>query len=142
MIAILTVTPLWKWEEDWTKWGAEVEGVHRDQVPVSVSVEDGMVALGKAHTRSAPSLSSLPKVALETGQVLLVNKINCGMVKITDAFSLPTSSSSFPVVLDFQSGELGKARSLPQCLHRSPEFHVDIGRLGHVWRLRGPRDVV
>ena len=36
------------------------------QFPVSVSAQDGIVALGKAHTRSAPSLSSLPKVALET----------------------------------------------------------------------------
>ena len=35
-------------------------------VSVSVSAQDGIVALGKAHTRSAPSLSSLPKVALET----------------------------------------------------------------------------
>ena len=33
---------------------------------VSVSAQDGIVALGKAHTRSAPSLGSLPKVALET----------------------------------------------------------------------------
>ena len=33
---------------------------------VSVSAQDGIVALGKAHTRSAPFLSSLPKVALET----------------------------------------------------------------------------
>ena len=31
----------------------------------SVSAQDGIVALGKAHTRSAPSLSSIPKVALE-----------------------------------------------------------------------------
>ena len=31
-----------------------------------VSAQEGIVALGKAHTRSAPSLSSLPKVALET----------------------------------------------------------------------------
>ena len=35
-------------------------------VSVSVSAHDGIVALGKAHTRSAPSLSSLLKVALET----------------------------------------------------------------------------
>ena len=35
-------------------------------VSVSVSAEDGIAALGKAHTRSAPSLSSLPKVALDT----------------------------------------------------------------------------
>ena len=32
---------------------------------VSVLAQDGIVALGKAHTLSAPSLSSLPKVALE-----------------------------------------------------------------------------
>ena len=36
------------------------------EVSVSVSAQDGIVALGKAHTRSARSLSSLPKVALET----------------------------------------------------------------------------
>ena len=35
-------------------------------VSVSVSAQDGIVALGKARTRSAPSLSSLPKAALET----------------------------------------------------------------------------
>ena len=33
---------------------------------VSVSAQEGIVALGKAHTRSGPSVSSLPKVALET----------------------------------------------------------------------------
>ena len=33
---------------------------------VSVSAQDGIVALWKAHTYSTPSLSSLPKVALET----------------------------------------------------------------------------
>ena len=36
------------------------------QFQFSVSAQDGIVALGKAHTRSTPSLSSLPKVALET----------------------------------------------------------------------------
>ena len=36
------------------------------KVSVSVSAQDGIVALGKAHTRSALSLSSLLKVALET----------------------------------------------------------------------------
>ena len=33
---------------------------------VSVSAQHGIVALGKAHTRSTPSFSSLPKAALET----------------------------------------------------------------------------
>ena len=35
-------------------------------VSVSASAQDGIVALGKVHTRSVPSLSSLPKVALKT----------------------------------------------------------------------------
>ena len=35
-------------------------------VSVSVSAQDGIIALGKVHTRCASSLSSLPKVALET----------------------------------------------------------------------------
>ena len=59
-----------------TAWRQGVLGVNlrhfvrnnRDLVKssVSVSAQDGIVALGKAHTRSAPSLSSLPKVTLET----------------------------------------------------------------------------
>ena len=36
------------------------------QFSISDSAQDGIVALGKAHTRSAPYISSLPKVALET----------------------------------------------------------------------------
>ena len=35
-------------------------------VSVSLSAQNGIVALGKAYTRSAPCLSSFPKVALET----------------------------------------------------------------------------
>ena len=35
-------------------------------ISVSVSAQDGIVALGKAHTRSTRSPRSLPKVALET----------------------------------------------------------------------------
>ena len=35
-------------------------------VSVSVSAQADIVTLGKAHTRSTPTLSSLPKVALET----------------------------------------------------------------------------
>ena len=38
----------------------------QDVVSVSVSAQDGILALGKAYKRSAPSLSSLPKVALKT----------------------------------------------------------------------------
>ena len=42
---------------------------------VSVSAQDGIVTLGNAHTRSAPSLSSLPKVALETVPMFDCNQI-------------------------------------------------------------------
>ena len=35
-------------------------------IQFSVSAQDGIVALGKAHTRTVPSFSSLSKVALET----------------------------------------------------------------------------
>ena len=40
-------------------------------VSVSVSAQDGTIALGKAHTRSDPSFSSLPKVALQTVPILV-----------------------------------------------------------------------
>ena len=43
-----------------------VGGGGKKSVSVSVSGQDGIVPLGEAHTRSAPSLNSLPKVALET----------------------------------------------------------------------------
>ena len=49
--------------------GGEVD--HCSAGPVSVSAQDGIVALGKAHTRSAPSLSSLPKVALKTVPIFI-----------------------------------------------------------------------
>ena len=39
---------------------------------VSVSAQDGIVVLGKAHTRSAQSLSSLSKVSLETVPVFVL----------------------------------------------------------------------
>ena len=39
---------------------------HLCTVSVSVSAQDGIAALGKAHTRSVPFLNSLSKVALET----------------------------------------------------------------------------
>ena len=39
---------------------------------VSVSAQDDIVALGKAHTRSAQPFSSLPKVALETEPVSVI----------------------------------------------------------------------
>ena len=35
-------------------------------------------------------------------------------------------SSVFPATLDFLSGEVGKVRSLPQCLHQSSELLVGI----------------
>ena len=37
---------------------------------VSVSAQDGIIGLGKAHTRSAPSLNSVPKVALKNNRLV------------------------------------------------------------------------
>ena len=37
----------------------------RSEKPIHASVQDGMYALGKAHTRSTPSLRRLPKDAFE-----------------------------------------------------------------------------
>ena len=51
---------------------AKETAVKAIEVSVSVSAQDGIVALGKAHTRSAPSLSSLPKVALETVPIFVL----------------------------------------------------------------------
>ena len=40
-------------------------------LPVPVSIEDGIVALVKAHTHSGPPLSSLPMVALKAVSVFI-----------------------------------------------------------------------
>ena len=54
--------------QDRNAWRALVGGLCSSSV--SVSAQDDIVALGKAHTRSAPSLSSLPKVASKQCQYL------------------------------------------------------------------------
>ena len=41
-----------------------------------------------------------------------------------------SSSSAFPAMLDFQSGEQGKVRSLPQCLNRSPKLPAGLHQTG------------
>ena len=43
----------------------------------SVSAQDGIVAIGKAHTHSAPSLGSLHKVALETVPICVCLNADC-----------------------------------------------------------------
>ena len=47
----------------WVRPCSEPSG--KGDFSISVSAQDGIVPLGKVHTRSAPSLSSLPKVARE-----------------------------------------------------------------------------
>ena len=47
------------------------------RVFASASAQDGIVALGKAHTRFGPSLSSLPKVALETVPIFAWLNTDC-----------------------------------------------------------------
>ena len=49
----------------------------RFSVSASVSAQDGIVTLRKAHTCSAPSLGSLPKVALETVPIFAWLNTDC-----------------------------------------------------------------
>ena len=60
--------PRRKWCGKYSAQATMIMGTERihSLISVSVSAQDGIVALGKAHTHSALSLSSLPKVALET----------------------------------------------------------------------------
>ena len=45
-------------------------------------------------------------------------------------FAYSSSSSTFPIMLDLQSGEYGEVCSLPPCLNRSPKLPVGIHRPG------------
>ena len=55
-----------KWKRKESYRNVYLDNIRKVSVSVSVAAQDGIVALGTAHTRSASSLSSLPKVALET----------------------------------------------------------------------------
>ena len=61
----------------WPMVCKDSQGVEFDRVEtvftLAVSARDGIIPLGKAHTRSAPSLSSLPKVPLETVPFVWLN---------------------------------------------------------------------
>ena len=58
-----------------------------------VSAQYGIVALGKAHTRSAPSLSSLPKVALETVPIFVWLNTDRSRLWRVERRPLPLSTS-------------------------------------------------
>ena len=62
-------------------------------VSVSVSAQDGIVALGKAHTRSVPSLSILTKVALETVPIFVWLNTDRSRPWRVECRSLPFSTS-------------------------------------------------
>ena len=72
---------------------------------VSVSVQDGIIVLGKANTRSSPSLSSLPKAALKIVPIfawLNTNrsrpwKVDCRPLPFSTplSFTFPLSALSF-----------------------------------------------
>ena len=61
-------------------------------VLVSVSAQDGIVALVKDHTRSAPSLSSLPKVALDTVPIFAWLNTDCSRAWRAKCRPLPFST--------------------------------------------------
>ena len=71
------------------KW---VQMARSVSVSVSVSAQDGTIALGKALMCSAPSLSSLPKVALETVSLFVwLNTDRCQPWKV-ECWPLPFST--------------------------------------------------
>ena len=55
----------------------------------SVSAQDGIIALGKDHTHSTPSLSCLPKVALETVPLFTWLNIDCSQPWRVECRPLP-----------------------------------------------------
>ena len=61
-------------------------------VSVSVSAQDGIVVLGKAHTYSAPSLNSLPKVALETVPIFVWLNTDRSLPWRVECWPLPFST--------------------------------------------------
>ena len=58
---------------------------------VSASALDGIAALGKAHARSAPSLSNLATIALETVPMLVWLNSNCSRPQRVKRRPLPFS---------------------------------------------------
>ena len=61
-------------------------------VSISVSAQDDVVVVRKAHTRSAPSLSSLPKVALETVPISAWSKTDHSKPWRVECWPLPFST--------------------------------------------------
>ena len=62
---------------------------------LSVSAQYEILALGKAHSRSAPFPSSLPKVAFETVQVFVWLNTDCSRPRRVQCRALPFSTLSF-----------------------------------------------
>ena len=62
-------------------------------VSISVSAQDGIIALSKAHMRSAPSLCSLPKVALETAPIFVWLNIDRSWPWRVECWLLPFSTN-------------------------------------------------
>ena len=80
-----------------TGFKAEAEDGIRQchSVSVSVSAQDGIVALGKAHTRFALSLSSLPKTALKTVPIFVWFNTDRSRSWRVECWPLPFSTPLF-----------------------------------------------
>ena len=102
--------------------------------PFPVSAHDGIAALGKAHTLSAPSLSSLHRVALKSSNVGLVeHKLfqaseggtaslhSCGLV-VMSAVLASLSTLSFPLI----PGLRGPGDCMAVCLSGQPDCLVGL----------------
>ena len=76
-------------------------GVYEVITEVSVSAQDGIVALGRTHTRSNPSLNSLPKVALKA--VPIFTRLNTDRSRLWRVAFQPLP---FSTPLSFRRSEL------------------------------------
>ena len=72
-----------------------VKGTRTLRVSLSVSAQDGIVALGKAHTRSTPSLCSLHKVAFETVPIFVWMNTDCSRPWRVECRPIPFSTPLF-----------------------------------------------
>ena len=70
----------------------KTESVTPSVVSVSISGQDGIVTLGKAHTLSAPSLSSPPKVAIQTVPMFVGLNIDRSRPRRVECRPLPFSA--------------------------------------------------
>ena len=104
-------------------------------VSVSVSAQDGIVEQGKAHTRSAPSLSILPKVALETVPIfawLNTDRSRPWRVECRIRGNSPTSQTTSLILSSWRSWSSEQTSQMlarQHCTSQSAQSHTESKRV-------------